>query len=492
MRFAKPIFQGVMTVAIFAVVVLVPVKLVPMVQQWIEDREAAGTKHAALVQAEKLAELASDQPDTLIVPEDVYKTLGMTLAQVQPAVAPEPLKLDGSLHLLANSIVHVRSRFFGDVVEVGPYEDPVAPVDGVDGTDSSAHESRSTRQLQFGDFVRKGQLLAVVWSKDLGEKKSELVDAISKLETDRNQLEQYLKTEVGVVPKKQIIDARRTVEADSIARDRARRTLVSWRLTEEEINAIEKEAEGVRRGRIHPEAEKSWARVEVRSVCDGTIVEKNLAVGDYIDNDDLDLFKIADLSRMDVVAHAYEEDVPALESLAPTQRDWTIHLKANPGLEPLRGRFDRIGNIIDPTQHTAIVMGWVDNSRGRLRVGQFITAQINLPTPDNEVSIPVSALIDQDGKSFVFVRSPTDPQRFTRRSVFPVRRRGDIISLRCKPRGHVSSDGSCAVELLNLGDWVVTTGGLQMAAELTNLQSQSATLAVQDTPPLPVAEQSHK
>ena len=74
-----------MTIAIFAVVVLVPVKLVPMVQQWIEDREAAGTRHAAHVQAEKLAELAVDQPDTLIVPEDVHKTLGMTLEQVQHA-----------------------------------------------------------------------------------------------------------------------------------------------------------------------------------------------------------------------------------------------------------------------------------------------------------------------------------------------------------------------------------------------------------------------
>src|SRR5436190_18617105 len=168
MRLAKPILQGAMTIAIFAIVVLVPIKLVPMVQQWIEDREAAGTKHAALVQAEKLAELAVDEADTLIVPEDVHKTLGMTLTQVQSAVAPEPLKLDGSLYLLANSIVHVRSRFAGDVVEVGPYEEPVTLADP---PESSSHEARSTRLLQFGDFVRKGQLLAVIWSKDLGEKK---------------------------------------------------------------------------------------------------------------------------------------------------------------------------------------------------------------------------------------------------------------------------------------------------------------------------------
>ena len=456
-----------MTLVIFGIVVLVPVKLVPMVQHWIEDREAAGTKHAQHVQAEKLAELASDQVDTLIVPEDVHKTLGMTVDQVQPAVPPEPLKLDGSLYLLSNSIVRVHARFAGDVVEIGAYEDPVT---AADGEESPARKSRSTRLLQFGDFVRKGQLLAVVWSKDLGEKKSELVDAMLKLDADQKQLDRHRAGRKRSRRRKDQNRRPRTVQADSIARDRAVRTLISWRLTEEEIAAIEKEAEDVRRGRSLADDDKSWARVEVRAVVDGTIVEKNVAVGDFVAND-LDLFKIADLSRMDVVAHAYEEDVPALESLAPAQRDWTIHLKSDPRLEPLKGSFDRIGNIIDPTQHTAIVMGWVDNSRGRLRMGQFITARIDLPTPVNEVSIPVSALIDQDGMNFVFVRSQSDSQRFTRRRVFPVRRRGDVVSLTCRSRAVLLP--TCEVEPLTIGDWVVTTGGLQMAAELSNLQSQS-------------------
>src|SRR5437899_948086 len=118
-----------------------------------------------------------------------------------------------------------------------------------------------------------------------------------------------------------------------------------------------------------------------------------------------------------------------------------------------------------------MVRGWVDNSRGRLRVGQFITAWINLPTPEDEVSIPVAALVDQDGVNYVFVQSRSDPQRFTRRKVFPVRRRGDIVSLSCHARTHAPGKG-CDVNQLSVGEWVVTTGGLQLAAELTNLQSQ--------------------
>src|SRR5258708_2044885 len=125
MQRVKPLLKGLLTIAIFGMVVLVPLKIVPMVQHWLEDRQAEATKHAALVQAEKLAELAQDVPDTLIVTDDVRKTLGMTLAQVQSAVAPEPLKLDGALYLLSNNMVHVRSRFNGDVMDVGRLESPV-------------------------------------------------------------------------------------------------------------------------------------------------------------------------------------------------------------------------------------------------------------------------------------------------------------------------------------------------------------------------------
>jgi cobalt-zinc-cadmium efflux system membrane fusion protein len=198
-------------------------------------------------------------------------------------------------------------------------------------------------------------------------------------------------------------------------------------------------------------------------------VEKNVAVGDYVNND-LDLFKIADLSRMNVLAHAYEEDLPALERLPMDQRSWKVYLKADPK-EELGGRFDRIGPIIDPTQHTALVMGWVVNPGGRLRAGQFITALISLPTLADEVTIPVSALVDQDGKSYVFVQSAKDPQRFTRHRVMPVRRNEQFVSLSQVPR---SGTGDEPVAALAVGDVVVTTGGLQLAAELSYLQSQSS------------------
>ena len=125
MRFVKPVFKSAATLAIFALVVLVPVKIVPIVHQWLEDREAGHKKHAAEVHDEKTHELASDQPNTLVVAPDVFKSMRMTVAEVQPPVAPEPLKLDGSLFLLSNSMVHQHSRFAGDVVDLRDGKRPV-------------------------------------------------------------------------------------------------------------------------------------------------------------------------------------------------------------------------------------------------------------------------------------------------------------------------------------------------------------------------------
>ena len=73
-----------------------------------------------------------------------------------------------------------------------------------------------------------------------------------------------------------------------------------------------------------------------------------------------------------------------------------MHLGADPDAKPLSGAggFDQIGRIIDPNQHTAQVMGWVDNPGERLLIGQFVTALVKLPPSSNLVAVPASAVIE--------------------------------------------------------------------------------------------------
>ena len=134
---------------------------------------------------------------------------------------------------------------------------------------------------------------------------------------------------------------------------KAERTLRSCALTDAEIEEIHQEAERLERGEANdPVADRTWAETDVRSPIDGVIMEKNFNVGDIIDPTQ-DLFKIADLNRLQVLANAYEEDLPLLRSLKLDQRKWKIDIKTDPNDEPVVGTIDKIGDIINPAQHSA-------------------------------------------------------------------------------------------------------------------------------------------
>ena len=180
-------------------------------------------------------------------------------------------------------------------------------------------------------------------------------------------------------------------------------------MTQAEIDDVRGEADKIHNGESNDDVtlDNHWAEVDVRAPFDGVILERNATLGDMVDTD-VDLFKMADLSTLAVMVQVFEENLPDLESLRPEDRHWTIRVKAQPNSGGVQGSFESIGKVIDPRQHTTTVMGWVDNRAGRLRVGQFVTATIDLPAEAGEVVIPKSALIEESDHAIVFVAE--DPQ----------------------------------------------------------------------------------
>ena len=171
------------------------------------------------------ARLVPGTSDSLELSADAIHSLDIHTYEVKMARSHEHLRFAGSLFLDNNRLARVHSRFPGEVVSIGPLKAGADPaIDPVGG-----------RPLRLGDRVEQGQVLAVIWSKDVGEKKSDLVNAISQYALDRAQLDRLKVLEAGVVTPKMISEAERQLEADTIAMERHERTLHSWRLTEEEI-----------------------------------------------------------------------------------------------------------------------------------------------------------------------------------------------------------------------------------------------------------------
>ena len=239
-----------------------------------------------------------------------------------------------------------------------------------------------------------------------------------------------------------------------------------WRLSDAEIAEVKAEAERInqRHGQRDKDKESRWARVEVRAPFDSVVLERNLAMGDIVDTT-ADLFKIADLSQLSVWAYVYENHLPALLKL-PQPIPWTVRLKSDPDAPPVSGRIDLIGNIVDPTQHTVLVRGSVENRGERLRAGQFITATIQLPPPDGETVIPIGALVEDGLESVVFVQPRPDEPRYSLRRVKVVRRTEDQAYLSARLQPQEERQG---LQSLAPGERVVTAGAVALKAALEDL-----------------------
>lgn len=362
---------------------------------------------------------------TLCVPEAVRRALGIRIGnEDRMAVANRPteyrpLELPGSTALNPAKIVRIRARFApAEVKEIGQ---------------AKAINVYPARELRSGDEVKAGDLLGVFHSVDVGSKKNDLFEAIVQYRLDKVILDRAEK-QASALPDVFLWNARRNVQTDSSGVIRARNTLKTWNIPAEDIKAVEKEANDANLtekqktdASENKDQQDRWSRVEVRSPCNGVIVEQNVSKGEIIVDSTINIFTIAQVERLAVFANLPESDLPLVQSLNQSERKWKVSTIRTNGGEPIEGKIDEIGYIIDPNQHTAIIKGYIDNPGKEIRAGQFIRATIHLPPPENVVEIPADAIVEDGKQSVVFVERDAEKNYYTMRRVVVTHRFGKTV-----------------------------------------------------------------
>ena len=144
--------------------------------------------------------------------------------------------------------------------------------------------------------MHKGDLLTVLYSVDVGNKKNDLFDALSQLRLDEEVLKRA-EAHADAVTEIFLLTARRNVEADINAVSRAENTLRTWDIPEADIQAVRDEAKSItdaeKRHAAVKEKLKQWARVELKAPDDGVIIEQNAALHETIVDNTTNLFQIA-------------------------------------------------------------------------------------------------------------------------------------------------------------------------------------------------------
>ncbi|HTO70155.1 MAG TPA: efflux RND transporter periplasmic adaptor subunit [Myxococcota bacterium] len=251
----------------------------------------------------------------------------------------------------------------------------------------SAFGGRVTRvDVQIGQFVHRGDVLAEVASPDYGQAEADAHSATSALRLAE-------RTEARA---KDLFDhdaaSRRDLDAAEADLDRAK--------AERERAVARLSAYGAKEGAVD-------GTFALRSPIDGEVVERNLSPGQEVRPDQIlagtpaltaPLFTVTDPTRLWVVLDVSEHDAPLLRAGQPCVL--RTHM-ADEGTFP--ARIAVVSQFLDPTTRTVKARGTVANDDRQLRAEMLVTVEV---APDSERTVqevPSRAVFLEGENHFVFV-----------------------------------------------------------------------------------------
>ena len=186
----------------------------------------------------------------------------------------------------------------------------------------------------------------------------------------------------------------------------------------------------------------------------GTIMDARALPGQAVEAGH-EIFRLADLSVVDVVADIPEQALP----LVHVGQAATISIPAYPHLE-FAGHVERLRSELNPETRTVRAVIHARNPAGRLRPGMFATVRLAV-TPGRggtaAVVIPEAAVITDGEQRFVFVE--VAPLTFVRRPV-------EILPLASPGAAVPGSDRVIVRSGLAPGERVVVAGAFTLKSEL--------------------------
>jgi cobalt-zinc-cadmium efflux system membrane fusion protein len=304
--------------------------------------------------------------------EDQIKAAQISLARVGPGGIAATFQLPGEIKFNEDRTAHVVPRVAGIVERV-----PVS----------------------IGQRVEKGQLLAVLASADLADRRSDLLTAERRLATARisYQREKTLWQE-GISAEQDYLQAQVQLREAEIAVHTARQKLLA-------LSA--------------PSATGALNRYELRAPFAGTIVEKHVTPGEAVAAD-ANVFVLSDLSTVWA-----EMAVPA-QRLHDVRVGREATVSAAAFESQSSGPIAYVGALLGEQTRTAPARVVLLNPEGVWRPGMFVNVAVHAGRQAVAVAVASDALQEIDGTPVVFVRSP---QGFVAQSIEAGRRDSRMVEI---------------------------------------------------------------
>lgn len=229
-----------------------------------------------------------------------------------------------------------------------------------------------TLKADLGDYVKKGQILAVIRSGDLADLEQQAVSARGQLSVaQKNMQVTEDMTKAGLSSQRELVASKEQLEA-----------------AKGEVNRV------TERRRI---VGGNGSVYLVKAPMSGFIVEKTASQGMELRSDDPEnLFTISNLDHVWVLANVYESDLANVHEGDQA----TITTLSYPD-KIFHGRIDKIFNVLDPDSKTLKVRVTLDNADYRLKPEMFTNVNVIYAGHDKRVAVPAGAVVFDKNRNFV-------------------------------------------------------------------------------------------
>ncbi|MBN8726048.1 MAG: efflux RND transporter periplasmic adaptor subunit [Acidobacteria bacterium] len=263
---------------------------------------------------------------------------------------------------------------------------------------------KATSKFTIGSYVKQGETLAVVeqilsatevaglevTKLDLQSKKAELEAQATQALTRRNAAQIELDR------------ARKLYEAEAVPLKRVQEAELQVKLAEEELTATKLRTNITEIGEKRVNPVKTYP---LQAPISGVIVQSNFVSGSQIEAGK-SLFTILNLDRVWIEAQVFEKDMATISSAKKAFfKVAALPDKVFQMSEGTSNKLLTIGAIVDLEKRTLPIIYEVDNSEGKLRDGMSAELIIDTSQESNVVSIPKSALVDEQGQKWVYIYS---------------------------------------------------------------------------------------
>lgn len=327
--------------------------------QWqanVKSQDHDGHEHNSIKkQGEKEAQRIS-------VTRDQVSRFGIKITRAVKGLVRSEIRVPGEIKVNSDRLVHVVPQTSGTVLKVF---------------------------ATLGDKVKKGQVLAVLSSRELTEAKVEYLASAAHLkltQTTYNREKHFHDKKISsehefLVAKQALIEAK-------IRQRSARQNLVLLGIAPSKLL------------KLHEEPEDEFSSYRILAPLNGTIIKKHIQHGEVID-EKTEAFVIADLDNV------WADLVISQDVISSIKKGQTVKISLLEGVKA-ESKIGFISPIVDSDTRTALARATLNNLKGQFKPGSFVDATILVPSKKETVIIPKSSLQLVNDHSCVFVWGNAD------------------------------------------------------------------------------------